>query len=108
MRTPSTSVRADDRNPASATGSSPKASVSHSSGMVPLRSVPHRVVVLLGMDDGAFPRLGRSQGLLQKGVALFPVPIAFTVNQQDFAQKRFEVDHHLAIADFFDVGVGLL
>ena len=26
--------------------------------MVPMRSVPHRVVCLVGLDDGAFPRLG--------------------------------------------------
>ena len=26
--------------------------------MVPMRSVPHRVVCLLGLDDGVFPRAG--------------------------------------------------
>ena len=26
--------------------------------MVPMRSVPHRVVCLLGLDDGVFPRVG--------------------------------------------------
>lgn len=30
--------------------------------MVPMRSVPHRVVVLLGMDDGVFPRTARLDG----------------------------------------------
>ncbi len=28
----------------------------------PMRSVPHRVVCLLGLDDGVFPRLGRRNG----------------------------------------------
>ena len=27
--------------------------------MVPMRSVPHRVVCLVGLDDGVFPRLER-------------------------------------------------
>jgi exodeoxyribonuclease V gamma subunit len=31
-------------------------------GMVPLRNLPHRVVCLVGMDDGAFPRAGRPLG----------------------------------------------
>lgn len=30
--------------------------------MVPMRSVPHRVVCLLGLDDGEFPRTGRIDG----------------------------------------------
>ena len=30
--------------------------------MVPMRSVPHRVVCLLGVDDGVFPRLDLSDG----------------------------------------------
>ena len=30
--------------------------------MVPMRSVPHRVVCLLGLDDGAFPRAAREDG----------------------------------------------
>ena len=30
--------------------------------LVPMRSVPHRVVVLLGLDDGVFPRVGISDG----------------------------------------------
>ncbi len=30
--------------------------------MVPMRSVPHRVVCLLGLDDGAFPRVGAVDG----------------------------------------------
>ncbi len=30
--------------------------------MVPMRSVPHRVVCLLGLDDGIFPRLGLVDG----------------------------------------------
>jgi exodeoxyribonuclease V gamma subunit len=30
--------------------------------MVPMRSVPHRVVCLVGLDDGAFPRLGIVDG----------------------------------------------
>lgn len=30
--------------------------------LVPMRSVPHRVVCLLGLDDGAFPRAGRLDG----------------------------------------------
>ena len=30
--------------------------------LVPMRSVPHRVVVLLGMDDGVFPRAGGIDG----------------------------------------------
>ncbi|MFP1152849.1 exodeoxyribonuclease V subunit gamma [Mycobacterium sherrisii] len=30
--------------------------------MVPMRSVPHRVVCLIGLDDGAFPRLGVVDG----------------------------------------------
>ena len=30
--------------------------------MVPMRSVPHRVVALLGLDDGAFPRAGGVDG----------------------------------------------
>ena len=30
--------------------------------MVPMRSVPHRVVCLLGLDDGIFPRLGIVDG----------------------------------------------
>ncbi len=29
---------------------------------VPMRSVPHRVIALLGMDDGAVPRRGRTDG----------------------------------------------
>jgi exodeoxyribonuclease V gamma subunit len=32
------------------------------SSMVPMRSIPHRVVCLLGMDDGAFPRITRPLG----------------------------------------------
>jgi exodeoxyribonuclease V gamma subunit len=30
--------------------------------MVPMRSVPHRVVCLLGLDDGVFPRVGALDG----------------------------------------------
>lgn len=30
--------------------------------MIPMRSIPHRVVCLLGMDDGAFPRNVRPEG----------------------------------------------
>lgn len=30
--------------------------------MVPMRSVPHRVVCLVGLDDGVFPRLGTIDG----------------------------------------------
>ena len=30
--------------------------------MVPMRSVPHRVVCLLGLDDGSFPRAGSADG----------------------------------------------
>lgn len=30
--------------------------------LVPMRSVPHRVVVLLGLDDGVFPRTGINDG----------------------------------------------
>ncbi len=30
--------------------------------MVPMRSVPHRVVCLLGLDDGVFPRVARDDG----------------------------------------------
>src|SRR5439155_15138545 len=30
--------------------------------LVPMRSVPHRVVCLLGLDDGAFPRKGIRDG----------------------------------------------
>nr|WP_246220816.1 exodeoxyribonuclease V subunit gamma [Phytoactinopolyspora mesophila] len=30
--------------------------------MVPMRSVPHRVVCLLGLDDGVFPRFGLDDG----------------------------------------------
>jgi exodeoxyribonuclease V gamma subunit len=30
--------------------------------MVPMRSVPHRVVCLLGLDDGVFPRIGLADG----------------------------------------------
>jgi len=30
--------------------------------MVPMRSVPHRVVCLLGLDDGVFPRSGATDG----------------------------------------------
>ncbi|MDM4138830.1 MULTISPECIES: exodeoxyribonuclease V subunit gamma [Mycobacterium] len=30
--------------------------------MVPMRSVPHRVVCLVGLDDGLFPRLGIADG----------------------------------------------
>jgi exodeoxyribonuclease V gamma subunit len=30
--------------------------------MVPMRSVPHRVVCLLGLDDGIFPRFGLADG----------------------------------------------
>lgn len=30
--------------------------------MVPMRSVPHRVVCLVGLDDGVFPRLGALDG----------------------------------------------
>jgi exodeoxyribonuclease V gamma subunit len=30
--------------------------------MVPMRSVPHRVVCLLGLDDGVFPRVGSIDG----------------------------------------------
>lgn len=31
-------------------------------GLVPMRSVPHRVICLVGMDDGTFPRTGKSDG----------------------------------------------
>jgi len=36
--------------------------------LVPMRAVPHRVVCLLGLDDGAFPRVARADGddLLQR------------------------------------------
>lgn len=30
--------------------------------LVPMRSVPHRVVALLGLDDGVFPRIGVTDG----------------------------------------------
>ena len=30
--------------------------------LVPMRAVPHRVVCVLGLDDGAFPRTGRADG----------------------------------------------
>src|SRR5205823_9724677 len=30
--------------------------------LVPMRSIPHRVVCLLGLDDGAFPRKSRRDG----------------------------------------------
>src|SRR4029453_4486012 len=30
--------------------------------LVPMRSVPHRVVCLLGLDDGGFPRAGEGDG----------------------------------------------
>jgi exodeoxyribonuclease V gamma subunit len=30
--------------------------------LTPMRSVPHRIVCLLGLDDGAFPRRGRHNG----------------------------------------------
>ena len=30
--------------------------------MTPMRSVPHRVVCLLGVDDGVFPRAGAVDG----------------------------------------------
>ncbi|HEU5082355.1 MAG TPA: exodeoxyribonuclease V subunit gamma [Acidimicrobiales bacterium] len=30
--------------------------------LVPMRAVPHRVVCVLGLDDGAFPRTGRPDG----------------------------------------------
>ena len=30
--------------------------------LVPMRAVPHRVVCVLGLDDGAFPRAGRPDG----------------------------------------------
>lgn len=30
--------------------------------LVPMRAVPHRVVCILGLDDGAFPRTGRADG----------------------------------------------
>nr|WP_279671469.1 exodeoxyribonuclease V subunit gamma [Flexivirga meconopsidis] len=30
--------------------------------MMPMRSVPHRVIALVGLDDGAFPRLGAVDG----------------------------------------------
>lgn len=30
--------------------------------LVPMRAVPHRVVCILGLDDGAFPRAGHSDG----------------------------------------------
>jgi exodeoxyribonuclease V gamma subunit len=30
--------------------------------LTPMRSVPHRIVCLLGLDDGAFPRRGRHDG----------------------------------------------
>ncbi|GAA1519655.1 exodeoxyribonuclease V subunit gamma [Kribbella lupini] len=30
--------------------------------MVPMRSVPHRVICLLGLDDGVFPRFGLADG----------------------------------------------
>lgn len=30
--------------------------------MLPMRSVPHRIVCLLGLDDGVFPRAGRPDG----------------------------------------------
>ncbi|HQR80498.1 MAG TPA: exodeoxyribonuclease V subunit gamma, partial [Actinomycetota bacterium] len=31
-------------------------------GLVPMRSVPHRVICLVGMDDGSFPRAVRADG----------------------------------------------
>lgn len=30
--------------------------------LVPMRAVPHRVVCIVGLDDGAFPRTGRADG----------------------------------------------
>ncbi len=30
--------------------------------LVPMRAVPHRVVCIIGLDDGAFPRSGRADG----------------------------------------------
>lgn len=39
------------------------------SSLVPMRSVPHRVVALLGMDDDVFPRAGRLDGDDVTGVA---------------------------------------
>src|SRR5207244_6316155 len=30
--------------------------------MTPMRSVPHRVIALLGLDDGVFPRAGAVDG----------------------------------------------
>lgn len=30
--------------------------------LVPMRAVPHRVVCVLGLDDGTFPRTGRAEG----------------------------------------------
>ena len=30
--------------------------------LVPMRSVPHRVVCVIGLDDGAFPRGGTPDG----------------------------------------------
>ena len=36
--------------------------------MVPMRSVPHRVVVLLGLDDEMFPRTGSEDGAEHRAI----------------------------------------
>ena len=49
--------------------------------LVPMRSVPHRVVCLLGLDDGVFPRAGEVDG--DDVLARRPL-----VGERDAAQRR--------------------
>ena len=62
--------------------------------MVPMRSVPHRVVCLVGLDDGVFPRSGLSDG--DDVLARRPVTGERDVRSED---RQLLLDAVLAAAD---------
>ncbi|GAB2476754.1 exodeoxyribonuclease V subunit gamma [Jatrophihabitans fulvus] len=67
--------------------------------LVPMRSVPHRVVCLLGMDDGAFPRQGVVDG--DDVLARDPVIGERDVRSEDrqlFLDAICAAEQHLVIA----------
>ena len=49
--------------------------------MVPMRSVPHRVVCLVGLDDGVFPRSTAVDG--DNVLARRPAPASATLRSED-------------------------
>jgi exodeoxyribonuclease V gamma subunit len=62
--------------------------------MVPMRSVPHRVVCLLGLDDGVFPRFGLTDG--DDVLARCPITGERDVRAED---RQLLLDAILAAAD---------